>query len=72
MITVQRLSNDDKKLSAICIVVDGEESIAEFQTMVQRGCGLWPDASADMKAFADEVTHGEHLQNYQQLYGKSK
>lgn len=69
MISVHSIRNLENKPIALTIVVD-EESIAEFQKMVQRACGLWPDASPEMKTFADEVTHGEIMQDYQRLYGK--
>lgn len=45
------------------IVIDGE-SKKEFQELVQRGSNLWPDASAEIKAFADVVTNGQLMQDY--------
>jgi uncharacterized protein YbaA (DUF1428 family) len=46
------------------IVIDGD-SKEKFQELVQRGANLWPDASAEIKEFADIITNGEVMQNYQ-------
>lgn len=69
MISVHPIKGPENKPLGFTIVVDSE-SVPEFQKMVQRATGLWPDASPEMKAFADEVTHGELMQDYQRLYGK--
>lgn len=53
------------------ITDDGDLRIAmsasftnEFRTLCQRGAGLWPDASAEMKRFVDYVTLGKLQQEY--------
>jgi len=45
------------------IFVD-DESWAVFQQLVNRGAGLWIDAPAEIKKFADEVTSGKARQDY--------
>lgn len=77
MITVTRLTSPAPEREGkgewtigFCIVVDSAEDMAAFQQMVFRATNLWPDAPISIKEFSDEVIHGEHMQNYQQLYGK--
>lgn len=41
-----------------------QEHWVEFQQLIQRGANLWPDASAAIKSFADAVTSGRELQDY--------
>lgn len=52
------------------ITVMGEASIKEFKELVQRGTNLWPDASPDIKEFADLVTNGKVLQDYRAQIGQ--
>lgn len=68
MITVTPIG-DKKKPVGFAVVVDAED-MAAFQQMVHRATNLWPDAPISIKEFSDEVIHGEHMQNYQRLYGK--
>lgn len=42
--------------------------VAEFKELVFRATNLWPDSSAAIKTFADEVIHGKVLQNYEEQY----
>lgn len=56
--SIQSIADD-----ALVIVVDSE-SLESFKELVQRGANLWPDASAEIKEFADMITNGEVLQNY--------
>ena len=60
---------DKKQPVGFAIVLDAEDMEA-FRQMVFRATNLWPDAPISIKEFSDEVIHGEHMQNYQQLYGK--
>jgi predicted HAD superfamily Cof-like phosphohydrolase len=46
---------------ALVIMVDGEESVAAFKTLVHRATNLWPDAPPEVKEFADEVTNFDML-----------
>lgn len=41
-----------------------EDSIADFTALVNRACNCWPDAPAEIKAFADMLYHGRVLQDY--------
>lgn len=47
-------------------------SIAEFKELVHRATNLWPDSSAAIKTFSDEVIHGKVLQNYEDSYKQIK
>lgn len=41
------------------------EHLNEFKELVHRGTNLWPDASPEMKAFADNITNdGVQMQDY--------
>ena len=53
----------DTKLDHLVVVIDSK-SIAEFQDLIHRGVNLFPDASAEVKEFADIVTNGFALQDY--------
>lgn len=44
----------------------------EFQELIQRGSNLWPDASPAVKEFADMITSGWILQDYQAQAGNKK
>lgn len=46
------------------------EHAKEFKELVQRGTNLWPDASPDIKEFADLVTNGRILQDYRAQAGQ--
>lgn len=41
-----------------------EESIKEFQLVLQRALNCWPDAPADFKSLADILEYGRPLQDY--------
>lgn len=57
---------DDIVTKAKVITIDSEESFKSFQQLVQRGTNLWPDAPAEIKAFADKITNdGKVQQEYQ-------
>ena len=43
--------------------LSGDE-FKEFQTLLRRGAECWPDASPNIKALVDLVTHGALMQNY--------
>lgn len=43
------------------------EAWPDFQQLVFRAVNLWPDASPEIKAFADRVTEGHVLQDYHKL-----
>jgi hypothetical protein len=45
------------------IVIPGD-MIGEFLTLIERATNCWPDASPDMKDFADNMIHGRPLQDY--------
>ena len=47
------------------IYINGETSIASFKELVQRATNLWPDASKEIKEFADIITNGKVTQDYQ-------
>lgn len=49
------------------IIVVDEESMPAFKELVQRGANLWPDASPEIKKFADELIEGKPQQDYDQL-----
>lgn len=51
-------------LVAKIIIITTADSYREFQKIIQNGSGLYPDLSAEMKAFADKVTVGKVLQPY--------
>lgn len=36
----------------------------QFNALVQRGANMWPDASPDIKEFADLVTSNQVMQDY--------
>lgn len=46
------------------IIAIEPENIPMFQELVQRGTNLWPDASPELKIFADLVTTGAVQQDY--------
>lgn len=56
-ITVQRIKNDEGFTQAFSIVVDTADSMLRFQELVQRGTNLWPDATPEIKEFADRITN---------------
>ena len=41
-----------------------DNSLAAFKELVQRGVNLWPDATAEIKHFADVVIEGKAHQDY--------
>jgi hypothetical protein len=51
---------------AVHIHID-DENWKMFQELVHRAANLWPDAPAEIKRFADEVTIGHVQQEYQDL-----
>ena len=59
MITVKPIVAD-----GFVIIVDGAESIEQFKALVQRAANLWPDATPEIKEFADLITNGIVLQDY--------
>lgn len=63
MITLHRIVGDIGTVG-FSIIVDDAEDMRSFQTLIQRGANLWPDAPPSIKAFADEVTSGKVLQDY--------
>lgn len=48
--------------------LSGDE-FKEFQELLRRGAECWPDASPDMKALVDLLTHGSLMQNYWEQAG---
>lgn len=40
------------------------DSMEAFKEMVQRATQCWPDAPAEIKHFADEITNGAPMQDY--------
>ena len=46
------------------IHISSKESIEAFKELVQRATNLWPDAPPEIKRFADQVTNGAVLQDY--------
>ena len=53
------------------VIIVQSKNWKEFQELVQRGANLWPDASPDIKMFADIVTVGKPMQDYHGMYSKS-
>ncbi len=67
MITVNRLQGEIGTIGFV-IVVDNVRNMKEFQELVQRGANLWPDASPEIKTFADLITNGKELQPYSKMW----
>lgn len=61
----------DTKLDHLVIVIDNK-SIVEFQNLIHRGVNLFPDASPEIKEFADVITNGFALQDYYRQSGITK
>lgn len=61
----------DTKLDHLVVVIDSE-SIVEFQNLIHRGVNLFPDASPEVKEFADVITNGFALQDYYRQRGINK
>jgi hypothetical protein len=59
MITVRKIAQE-----GFVVIIDGAESIDDFKTLVQRATNLWPDATPEIKEFADLVTNGIVFQDY--------
>ena len=64
---IQTLITKDKNFF---IAIDSL-SAEDFQTLVQRGANLWPDAPPEIKKFADLITSGEILQDYNAQTGSN-
>ena len=48
-----------------CHVYVDQASMDEFKELVHRATNLWPDASPEIKAFADQITNnGVLMQDY--------
>lgn len=63
-IKLHTLVKDGLGTVAKIIVIDTAESYKAFQGLIQNGSGLYPDLSAEVKTFADEVTVGRAMQEY--------
>lgn len=48
---------------SLTLVVPSEH-LEEFKKMIRRAFNCWPDASPDLKEFADRVIHDKPLQDY--------
>lgn len=59
MIRFESFTNDTAHITIV-----GAADMKDFKEMVQRGTNLWPDASPRIKAFADLITNGRVLQDY--------
>lgn len=46
--------------------------LAAFKELIQRGANLWPDAPPAIKHFADIITNGEVLQDYERQAGAAR
>lgn len=53
-----------ERLNSPAIISIPPQHWAGFQELVQRGSNLWPDASPEIKEFADRVTVGRVQQDY--------
>ena len=63
-IVLKTLVIDGLGTEAKLIQIDTAEDYKLFQKLVNRGAGLWPDAPAAIKKFADMVTVGHVQQAY--------
>lgn len=64
MITVQRIQHPEGFDIAFNIVIDTQDSMNAFKKLVQRATNLWPDATPEIKEFADLITVGTVQQDY--------
>ena len=64
MIDFSSIKDSEGKPIAFVVTIDGKESMEAFKKLVFRATNLWPDATAEIKIFADEVEHGKALQDY--------
>lgn len=55
-------------MEAGIIVTVPRRHIKEFMELIYRGVNLWPDASNEIKIFADIVTEGKVMQEYNRHY----
>lgn len=62
MITVSRIKDDSGFTVGMTVIMDSHESFRLFAEMVQRATNLWPDASPEIKEFADQITNHKLLQ----------
>lgn len=67
VIRIYGLGQNDSEL--VVIVPPGSRK--QFKELVQRGTNLWPDASPEIKEFADLVTNGKVLQDYRAQAGNT-
>lgn len=59
MITTQDIRD------GLVIIIDTDQSLAAFKELVQRATNLWPDATPEIKEFADIITNdGWVMQDY--------
>ena len=66
MLSVTRIKGPDNSTIALNIVIDTAESIEVFKELVNRATNLWPDATPEVKEFADVVTNeGKVWQDYE-------
>lgn len=56
---------------SITIVVPSEH-MAEFKKMINRAFNCWPDASPELKEFADRITNDKPMQDYWAQTGKQR
>jgi len=64
MVKLVSIMEDGLGTIAKAIVCETAEEYKQFQTLIQRGANLWPDAPPAMKRLADLVTNGKVMQDY--------
>lgn len=50
---------------SMSILIEGNDSVAEFRKLIQQGANLNPHLSPEMKTLADLVTTGTQQQPYE-------
>lgn len=66
-ITLNTLVQDGHGAINKTVIISTAADYKMFQELVQRGSNLWPDAPAEVKAFADMVTNGQVMQEYRDI-----
>ena len=64
MLVVQTLRSHGGDVMGYTVIIDGKSG-KNFRELVQRATNLWPDAPAEIKEFADQITNnGWVMQDY--------
>lgn len=49
----------------VSLIIEGPQSLRNFQTLINRAMNTWDFAPVEMKEFADTFQYGKPLQDYE-------